>query len=209
MRISSTLLLTAALVALVAVPAFAKGKANKPDPKAYVWERSIDAGLVFTDGNSSTLDLNYGFDFGIKNDVNAARWTLSSVYTEDRDEDKTENEQLESALKLEHFFTERQSGVLNFSYFRDEIAKVDYSFILSPAYSIYLLKDPDVLELSAEVGPAAVWRSENASPTTMSPSAPPSASSGPSPRPPASSRPSNTSPSWAMPKAPSSTPTSP
>lgn len=161
MRISSKLLLTAVLAALVAVPAFAEDKANKPDPKAYVWERSIDAGLVFTDGNSSTLDLNYGFDFGVKNDVNAARWTLSSVYTKDRDEDKTQNDQLESALKLEHFFSERQSGVLNFSYFHDEIANVDYSFILSPAYSIYLLKNPDVLELSAEVGPAAVWRSEN------------------------------------------------
>ncbi len=164
MTIASKLLLTAAAAALAAAPAFAKGKAAEPDPKAYVWERSVDAGLVFTDGNTETLDLNYGFDLGVKNDVNTARWTLSGLYGEDRSvaegEDETTKNKIESAIKLEHFLTDRQSAVLNFSYLRDELADLDYSFILSPAYCVYLLKDPDVLELSAEAGPAAVWRRE-------------------------------------------------
>ena len=175
MTTSSKLMLTATAalaVVLAAAPAFARGKAKakdaEPDPKEYVWARSIDAGVVFTDGNTETLDANYGFDFGVKNDVNAARWTLSGLYGEDRsdsdsedeDKDKTTKNKIESEIKLERFISERQSAVLNFSYLRDELADLDYSFILSPAYRLYLLRNPDVLEFSAEVGPAAVWRRE-------------------------------------------------
>lgn len=135
----------------------AKGELQK---SALEWSRAIDFGAVYTDGNTETTDLSYGFDFGVKNDVNSARWTLAGLYGEDRDaegDDVTKNK-VESAIRGEHLLSPRQGLFLTGSYLYDECADVDYAFMVSPGYVVYLLKDTDVLELSFEAGPAGVFR---------------------------------------------------
>lgn len=147
------------LVAALAVPALAAKKAQK---SALEWVRAIDLGAVFTDGNTETLDLSYGAELGVKNDINSARWTLLGLYGENRDapegEDETTKNKVESAIRAEHLLTPRQGLFLTGSYLYDECADVDYAFMVSPGYSIYLLKDTDVLELCLEAGPAGVFR---------------------------------------------------
>ena len=161
-RIALTILL-ALLAASVALPASAAKKGSKKaaeSKSALQWTRVIDLGAVYTDGNTETLDANYGFDLGVASDVNSIRWTFAGLYGEDRNasDDKTTKNRIDSVIRAEHFISDRQSLVLNFSYLYDEPSDVDYAFILSPAYAFYILKDPDVLELSVEAGPAAVWR---------------------------------------------------
>lgn len=159
--------LTAILLALlVATPAFAAGKkakAAKEEKPAIEWTRKLDLGLVYADGNTKTTDLTYGLDLGAAGEKDSARFTLTGLYGEDRarkDSDGSSTktkDSLETVFRYEHLISERQGFVLNFSYLRDDCADIDYSFILSPAYVLYLLKSDD-LQLSCEIGPAAVWR---------------------------------------------------
>lgn len=161
-RIALTLLF-ALVAASLAVPASAAKKGSKKvaeSKSALQWTRTVDLGVVYTDGNTETFDANYGFDIGVASDVNSVRWTFAGLYGEDRNasDDKTTKNRIDSVIRAEHFISDRQSLVLNFSYLYDEPSNVDYAFILSPAYAFYILKNPDVLELSVEAGPAAVWR---------------------------------------------------
>lgn len=163
MKRIALILLFALVAAALAVPASAAKKGSKKvaeTKSALQWTRVVDLGLVYTDGNTETFDANYGFDLGVASDINSVRWTFAGLYGEDRNatDDKTTKNRIDSVIRAEHFISDRQALVLNFSYLYDEPSDVDYAFILSPAYAFYLLKDPDVLELSVEAGPAAVWR---------------------------------------------------
>lgn len=140
--------------------------ADDPPPAAepaVKWTRKIEGGIRYNDGNTETTDIRYGFELGAAGKVDWLKWTLSGVWGEDRALDgKTETKKrLGYLVKYEHLFTPKQAADINLSYLYDKFAFVDYSYILSPAYSLYLLKN-DRLELATEVGPAAVWRKEDA-----------------------------------------------
>ncbi|MBP7276152.1 MAG: DUF481 domain-containing protein [Kiritimatiellae bacterium] len=115
---------------------------------------TISAGLTLNDGNSDTLTADIGLTAEYKPGENEWLLAAQAAYGEQSDEETVDNSKIKlnyRRLLCSPWFVYGEG-----SYSRDDIAAVDYRYVLSAGPGIYALKT-DQVSLSFEAGPAMIW----------------------------------------------------
>ncbi len=125
-------------------------------PERKPLESSIALGVTFNDGNTDNEMYNASFLYDrIINPQNTVRLALDGAYGETDNEKTTDN--ANAAFDYRRIFCPKGYGLFNTSYKTDDIADLDYRWIVSPGVGAFLMKKENVA-LTAEAGPA--WISE-------------------------------------------------
>jgi putative salt-induced outer membrane protein len=135
----------------VARIATAPTAADKAAPVAK--ENSIAVGLTLTDGNSDTLLGNVSLLKLRLRDDYSLRLGADFAYGEDQDEKTTDNAR--ALAEYRHGLNERIYAFGTLSAMYDEIADVDYRFVLSVGPGVYLIQN-ERSTLGVEAGPAYI-----------------------------------------------------
>lgn len=138
------------LSALAASFAFAADDAPAADATT-----TISLGANLTDGNSDTL----GLTARLQNEAPFAEtWksilTAEANYGETDDEKSVDNAKIQE--NLQKSFTSLIYGAVDASAAYDDLALLDYRFILGPAVGLHVVAT-DPFTLDVEVGPSYVW----------------------------------------------------
>lgn len=115
---------------------------------------TLSAGLTLTDGNSDTLMADVGLNAEFKPGAHEWLFAASSAYGEQSDDKNVDNSK--AKLNYRRLLDPTWFVFGEISYARDDIATVDYRYVLSAGPGAYLFKTPAV-SLSAEFGPAMIW----------------------------------------------------
>lgn len=139
-------LATALLVSAIASFAFAEDEATST---------TISLGANLTDGNSDTLALSARLQ---DESTFAESWksvlAAEANYGETDDEKSVDNAKIQE--NIQKSFTSLLYAALDASAAYDDIALLDYRFILGPAAGLHLIAT-DPFTLDVEVGPSYVW----------------------------------------------------
>ena len=124
------------------------------------WRLSTSLGFNLTRGNSDTLLLNSvsKADREINNHIYHLSVNGSFGRDEDLDDEENGNTSQKKALaelSYKHLLGERLFASIGASAFFDQVADVDYRYIVSPGMGYFILKD-DSLKLSVEAGPSLI-----------------------------------------------------
>ncbi len=136
--------------------------AATPEP---LWKTTVAAGANVTRGNSETMLLNGSAISVFKQDKNEARIGVEANYGETQQTQgsgtnatKTTENNLNNARAFGEYrrlLTERNYLYGNTELLTDEIAKIDYRWMIGPGVGRYFLMSPD-RKLSAELGPSYI-----------------------------------------------------
>ena len=125
------------------------------------WDLSAALGFNLTRGNSETLLTTGNIKAEKEKDSNIWRFELNGALGEDEDRDdpvngKTTQKELRGDAEYKRLLSDRFyiGGVVNAIF--DEIADVDYRYILGLPIGYFLIKEED-MKLNVEVGPAVVF----------------------------------------------------
>jgi putative salt-induced outer membrane protein YdiY len=135
------------------------GVAGAQDPAAAKNERSFNAGLSLTDGNSETLAANASLlAEGEKQGFGSYRVGLEGNYGE-----STVNEVSSTTVgnakgygNARRMLNDRLYASLDAVAIYDDISEIDYRVTVGPGIGVYLVKNERV-SLSFEAGPSYVW----------------------------------------------------
>jgi putative salt-induced outer membrane protein YdiY len=137
-------------VALVAGAVWAAEAVSEEKPAS----SSIALGLTVNEGNTDNSMFNAAFTYDRKLDEkNSVRLALDAAYGE-TDNDKT-TDNANAAFDYRHLLSDRAYAALNASYKTDDIADLDYRWVVSPGLGYFLMKN-DQATLGVETGPAVV-----------------------------------------------------
>lgn len=142
-------------VVLAAVAASAQAPATTtPEPeKQPKWESSAGLGLILTEGNSRTLQINGSIQSSKKWNRNEINLGADGTYGEDRGDKNAES--LRGYGQYNRLFTDRTFGYLRLEALHDAIADIDYRISFSPGIGYYFIKN-DRTFLRGEVGPGLI-----------------------------------------------------
>jgi putative salt-induced outer membrane protein YdiY len=148
--------LAVAFVCVSAGLAFAADEAA-PEPKKG-WESTAAASAMLTRGNSETFLATLSLDTKRKWESDEVALGASAGYGDSTVNDvKTKNaEFLQGYGQYNRLFSDRFYGALRLDGKYDEIAGIDYRFIVSPIAGYYLIKN-DKMTLAAEAGPSLIY----------------------------------------------------
>ncbi len=139
------------ILALVASVCAVNGFAEEEEQ---IWSSSLALGFTFNSGNTDNSLGNVDYELLYKpNETDIARIAANWSYGETDDEKSTENGKVVSEHK--HLFSERGYATLNGSAEYDDIADLDYRWVVSPGYGYFLLKEEHTF-LFAEIGPGLI-----------------------------------------------------
>jgi hypothetical protein len=151
-----TSLCTAALI--ISTASALAGDLTPPVPPAPKWESVAAVDIALTRGNSSDF-------LGVFSVNSKKKWTSDEIllggaagYGETHPKDKVETrnqDYLKGYGQYNHLFTERIYAGLRLEGYHDDIANVDYRFIVSPLAGYYLIKETNTF-LAVEAGPSWV-----------------------------------------------------
>ncbi|MCX6928885.1 MAG: DUF481 domain-containing protein [Verrucomicrobia bacterium] len=149
------IVLAAALMCMGGVLTAAESPAPPEAPKG--WETTAAAGATLTRGNSETFLATLSLDTKRKWVQDEALLGISAGYGESKvDGVNTKNtEFLQGFGQYNHLFTERFYGALRLDGKYDDIAGIDYRFIVSPLAGYYLIKNTN-MTLAVEAGPSLI-----------------------------------------------------
>lgn len=160
------LIALATLLAMAAAASAAKKKAAPPEEPAF--KTQLNALLTLTDGNSDTLGANAslvteGEKKGLGSVIAGIEGSYAEAGTTTVDADGNERDDTEKTVEnarayadLKKTLTEMTYVSLNMSGEYDDIADVDYRFMIGPAYGVYLIKS-DSQSLCVDLGLSYVW----------------------------------------------------
>ena len=160
----STRVATAALAATAFAGAFLASPSQAADaPAKKGWETVAGAGLTLTRGNSETFLGTLGINSQRKWSSDEILLGANGGYGESTskdpvdgsDEHNTTDQYVKGFGQWNHLFSERLSGGLRVEGLYDEIAGVDYRFIISPLLGYYVIKNAATF-LAFEAGPSLV-----------------------------------------------------
>ena len=123
-------------------------------------DSKVILGLNMTDGNSETLTLNVGLTAKRGDDEDNTEFVAEYNYGESEDEATVDNIKANAKRRSELFGDTYGYGDANF--LRDEVADIDYRFILGVGLGHYLIRD-EITKLAIEFGLA--WITEDAGET--------------------------------------------
>ena len=150
--------LCASVVGLSGGMAFAQ-EAKAPEPPKK-WETIASAGVALTRGNSESLLANLGIDSVRKWPVDEVLLGAKAGYGENTDpqtEVFTKTDQYVKGYgQYNHLFTERFYGGVRLDGIYDEVAGIQYRFVVTPMVGYYLVKNATTF-LAVEAGPAGVY----------------------------------------------------
>lgn len=130
-----------------------------PPADPSLWSKSLGLGASVTDGNSNTSLVNV--QAAISRDYENNIWEFDSNYsygesdTQDSNERELTRNQLNVAAGYKRLFSERFFAGLGGKFKYDEIANIDYRFLINPTLGSYLLRENNV-KFSLEAGPSYV-----------------------------------------------------
>lgn len=137
----------------------------KPEEKKPRWETSVNAGLTLARGNTKSFLAAFGVESSRKWSRDEMFLGASGGFGESTDVQRADglpDEETKSADYLKgfaqwnHFFTQRLFGGLRLDASHDDIADVNYRFIVSPLIGYYFIKNATTT-LSAEAGPSFIY----------------------------------------------------
>ena len=123
------------------------------------FETTLNLGLTLTEGNSETLLGNAALvSTGKRSCGTSIRLGAEGNYGESKLQDtkQTTVENIRGFITAQQNISKRWYAALNTAALYDNIAEIDYRFILGPAFGGYLLRGEKV-ELTAELGPSYIW----------------------------------------------------
>lgn len=125
------------------------------------WQLTTALGFNLTRGNSDTLLLTNKTTAAREINRHIYHASIDGSYGQDKDVDdeetgSTTQKQVRLESSYKHLFSTRVFSLIGASAFFDEIADVDYRYVLSPGVGYFLLKD-DTFRLSIETGPSYVF----------------------------------------------------
>lgn len=125
------------------------------------WKLNTSLGFNLTRGNSDTLLLNNKTTASREINDHIYRLLIDGSFGEDKDKDdpvngNTTQKQLRLEAAYKHLLTQRWFLGFTTTAFFDEIADIDYRYILSPGIGYFLVKN-DTVQLSLETGPSWVF----------------------------------------------------
>ena len=135
------------------------GLAGAQVPAAAKNERSFNAGLSLTDGNSETLAANASLIAeGEKQGLGSYRFGFEGNYGESTVDEVTSTTvgNAKGYGTVRRTLNERLYASLDATALYDDIAEVDYRITVGPGIGVYLVKN-DRIALSLEAGPSYVW----------------------------------------------------
>jgi len=151
MRLNRLFVSVLALTGVVATGVFAED-APADEPKELA--SSIALGVTLNDGNSDNSMFNGSMTLDYNPDANTAvRTALDAAYGETEGDKSTDN--AKALADYKHLFNERCFAYVNTSVGYDDIADVDYRWIISAGPGYYLIKKEEVY-LTLEGGPALI-----------------------------------------------------
>ena len=125
-----------------------------------IWDKSLNFGLNYTDGNSKTTNIYAGGLVARDYDNNAWRFQADYNYgaaADSADEPKTENKNnFRAVADYRRVLENDWFAGAGTSFAHDEIADLQYRVVVSPSAGRYLIRDEDV-KLSLEAGPSYVF----------------------------------------------------
>ena len=125
-----------------------------------IWDKSILAGLNYTEGNTKVTNLN--LNGKVARDYENNVWRFETDYNygsaaEGPDDPREENKNNIRVLgDYKRVVNDTWFAAVGSSFFHDEIADLKYRGILNPGIGAFLVRDEDV-KFSLEAGPAYVW----------------------------------------------------
>jgi len=142
------------MLAMMVVAAMSAGNVVAEEADFKPLESSLALGVTVNDGNTENSLLNLGFSLTRRpDDVQVLRLEADAAYGETSGSNSTEN--AKASLDYQYLVSERAYASFNTSIAMDEIADLDYRWIVAPAAGYYLMKQEEVF-MTAEVGPAYV-----------------------------------------------------
>jgi putative salt-induced outer membrane protein YdiY len=156
----------AVLTAISALPVQADGPAPvATEEKKPRWESTATASLTLTRGNSETVMGSLDAKTQRKWDKNELKLGAAGAYgeTTERTGDTANTTNITTVnvnnisgyMQYNRLFTEHLFGYVRADGLHDDIAGIDYRFIISPGLGYYLIKKPS-LSLCGEIGPSYV-----------------------------------------------------
>lgn len=121
------------------------------------WDTGVNAGLSLTDGNSETLNLNVGVTAEQGDEENNLK--LGAAYNYGETESDTTVDNAQALAEYRKVLSGDTYGYAAASFLNDDIAGIDYRFLVGPGLGQYLVRN-DLTTLGAEVG--AAWVIEDA-----------------------------------------------
>ena len=120
------------------------------------WDSDLHIGLSLTDGNSETLTLNTGLTTARGDDEENTRLGIEYNYGETKNATTVEN--IQAYAKQRTVLSGDTYGYADVNYLHDDIADIDYRFIVGAGIGQYLIRD-DTTTLGIEFGLA--WIAED------------------------------------------------
>ena len=125
------------------------------------WDISAALGFNLTRGNSDTLLLTGNVTAQREKDSNILRFEIDGAHGEDKDRDdpvtgNTTQKEIRADAEYKRLLTERFYVGATAAAIYDDIADVDYRYIVGLPVGYFLIKEED-MRLNAEVGPAYVF----------------------------------------------------
>lgn len=142
------------MFAMMVVAGMSAGNVVAEEADAKSLESSLALGVTVNDGNTDNSMLNLGFGLTHHpDDAQVLRFEADAAYGETSGSNSTEN--AKASLDYQHLLSERAYASFNTSIAYDDIADLDYRWIVAPAAGYYLMKEEAVF-MTAEFGPAYV-----------------------------------------------------
>ncbi len=130
------------------------------DAETNRFKTRLNAGVTLTEGNSKTVQANASLvTKGQKKSLGSVRAGVEGNYGESTVDDMKDRTiaNVKAYVNAKKTITRMTFWSFSAEALYDEIAKIDYRFILSPGIGAYLVKN-DTLSLSVDAGPAYVWQ---------------------------------------------------
>lgn len=141
-------------------PAAPAPSCETPPKDPSIWDKSITAGLNYTEGNSKTSTLNLNGKVMRDYLDEAWRFEMDYNYGNAADDPNSQREVTKNNFRANADYKHTLDTVwfagANTAFAYDEIADLNYRVILSPALGAYIIKDPSQ-KLSLEAGPSYVF----------------------------------------------------
>lgn len=128
--------------------------AAEEEPK--LWEHSIGLGFSLTKGNSDTITATANWLSQKKWEKNEIRMGANGTYGENDGEKSAQYAQVFGQYNRLFGPDDRMFGYLRVDGYHDDIADIEYRFIISPGVGYYFIKNAKT-SLSGEVGPGWVF----------------------------------------------------
>lgn len=117
------------------------------------WETTIALGATMTQGNSSNTLINGSLLVQRKDDVNDFRFGADVTYGQSGEESTSDSGKIFANDR--HVLSGRMYALIDAVLSYDNIANIDYRFVLSPGLGVYLLKS-ETTTLGVDIGPAYI-----------------------------------------------------